>query len=162
MSDARYLIAIDPGKQSGVAVWDYARQCVMNVYTFNFWQLHDFVLEQYQPDDGVILIESSESQSYLWHAQGKNRAVTGKVGRSVGANNREASLLAERFASRGYSVGTVKPKNTKLSAEAVKRLSGYQGRTNNHNRDAIMICVNHNTPAKLAFTLKTQAPARRR
>lgn len=139
----RYLICIDPGRQSGVALYDYDDARIKNVTTKDFWGVLDYVCGDFTPDSCAVLIESSSNQGKIWNPDGEGiKAVVGKA-RAVGQNNREASLLQERLSSLGYRCALVRPRNTKRKADEVARISGWPGKTNNHNRDAIMMCMAH-------------------
>ena len=137
------VIAIDPGVTTGFAHVDLASSEVMYVQTLNFWEAYEQILEE---DRGhvFVVIESSKPVKHIWQKPGgANGRVMGAVGRSIGENNAHAELLAEGLRRKGYYVKTVNPSRTKLDADTVKRITGYEGRTNEHNRDAIMIAWAH-------------------
>lgn len=139
----RYLICIDPGRQSGVALYDYDDARIKNVTTKDFWGVLDYVCGDFTPDSCAVLIESSNADGATWSADGHTQNVANKIKRDIGKNNREASLLQERLSSLGYRCALVRPRNTKRKADEVARISGWPGKTNNHNRDAIMMCMAH-------------------
>ncbi|MCB1757517.1 MAG: hypothetical protein KDJ38_18490 [Gammaproteobacteria bacterium] len=139
----RYLVCIDPGVKTGIALYDYDDRKIKHVTTKEFWGAHDYVVGHFTPAEVLILIESSESNGFMWNAKGQGVRAAVRVARSVGQNNREASLLQQRLTMLGYRCALVKPKNTKKSAAYVAKLSGWNGKTNEHNRDAIMMCLDN-------------------
>ena len=139
----RYLICIDPGVKSGIALYDYDESRIKHVTTKDFWGVLDYVCGDFPVSSCAVLIESSASDRFMWSAKG--RGVNAAVGtaRSVGENNREASLLQQRLSSLGYRCALIPPLNTKMTADEVRLVSGWQGKTSEHSRDAVMMVMAH-------------------
>lgn len=126
------VIGIDPGKNTGLAEYD-GSWCVFKT---TFWGAVDEVLF-FAPEETAVIVELPRSK-HVWHGKGQNSKAMARTGVNVGSVVREAELLAERFIAFGYTVVTVHPKG-KTTASHVKALTGYEGRTNQHTRDAIML-----------------------
>ncbi len=147
----RYFIGLDAGRQTGLAVWDakgqrFAREDAPAVWdalvTTGFWQAYEIVLG-FNADDAVIVIEDpSKNRTTFDHGVPRSERAARrreKISRNVGSNAREAALLATGLERQGYRVCRVRPRSRKLSADAFRRLTRYQGRTSQHARDAAML-----------------------
>lgn len=73
-----------------------------------------------------------------WHAA-SNKSVAAAIGRKVGENHAVGKLLVECLRAIGHEVTEVKPTRTKLNAKQFKAVTGYEGRTNQEQRDAAML-----------------------
>lgn len=93
-------------------------------------------------DFSRVLIEKAPRRTlYARHAKHSHR-VQLNISAKVGENRAQADALFYYCKGLGLDPVFVSPvKNgTKLSAEQVERLTGWQGRTSEHARDAIVIC----------------------
>lgn len=134
-----YSIGIDPGKQTGLAVYDRFEKRLEIVARTTFWEAIEFIAQNY-PQSQVrrVVIELPKSKA-VWHNKATARGAIQRTSVNVGSVIREAELLVEYFKRAGYEVITQHPKG-KRTAHQVKKITGYQGRTNEHTRDAIMLC----------------------
>ena len=135
------VIGIDPGVKTGVAWMGLKPMRIDHVDTSTFWDVYEqlMTLKEWHPDvtqQVVVVIENGGAISPVVHNAHNNRAQN-KTAKRVGGNNRESDLLAEGIERLGFSVFRAVPRHTKKSADYVRRLTGFEGRTNNHNRDAI-------------------------
>ncbi|HGW4665383.1 TPA: hypothetical protein ACNH0E_001730 [Acinetobacter baumannii] len=70
---------------------------------------------------------------------GHSRQVNEQIARRVGMNHATGILLAEIAQALGLAVLLVKPTKSKLNAEQFNKITGWQGRTNQEQRDAGML-----------------------
>ena len=85
-----------------------------------------------------VVIEDARALP-IYGRHGKVRgARRDKLARNVGRVDRETQLWVEYLARRGYRVLLVEPSRgqEKWDAATLKRITRYQGRTNQHGRDA--------------------------
>ena len=135
---AEILIGIDPGKKTGVAVTIYGK--LEYLYTIDFWMCYDFITTGYRTDQTEIHIEDT-SDLPIFH-KGMNKRSMGEIGRRVGSVCREAELLNIGFSRLGYTVIMHRNKKTsKIDSETFKRLTGWKGRSNQHERDAVCLII---------------------
>lgn len=127
---ARYAVGIDPGKKTGYAVYDRTEQKISVVETMDFWGVYERCRAS-NPGNFDVFIEVPRCKKN-WH--GRNGAAA-----DVGGIVREANLLADGIEALGIKVARSHPTG-KFNAAHVKRITGYTGRTNEHTRDAIMLC----------------------
>ena len=132
----RYIIGIDPGKKTGLAIWDTYREKYDAVKTLDFWGVHDLLKLAYPPALCVLVIEDPKQNKATFFHRETGAKKREKISRNVGANMEHATLLIERFESLGYDVRAIKPTKRKWSADTFKRETGYDKRTSEHARDA--------------------------
>ena len=128
------IIGIDPGKKTAVAVYCSTTKRIIDVFMTDFWGAFDYL--QAEQNDALIkkvIIEVPRTKSN-WHKKGCD--ITSA---NVGGIYREANLLADGIERLGLKVVRQHPQG-KVDAEYVKRVTGYKDRTNEHSRDAIMLC----------------------
>jgi hypothetical protein len=141
MKKPRFAIGIDPGKQTGLAIYDRKDGKLVEVRTDDFWGVYGYVT-LHDTDRVEVVIENPAlikrpMYSRLNKVQGAS--VRENMASKIGENRREAELLIEGLRQRGFTVKEVKPTQTKMDADEFKRLTKYQGKTNQHVRDAAML-----------------------
>jgi len=135
------VIGIDPGVKTGIAWMRVRPMEIERVETVTFWRAHEMLKEIAETDSMAIdrvavVIENGGAVSHVYHNAANKRAQNSTAKR-VGGNNRESDLLAAGIERLGFTVFRPIPRHTKKTAEYVRRLTGFTGRTNDHNRDAI-------------------------
>lgn len=137
----KHVIGIDPGATTGIAVYSRATKRIEAVYTATFWSCIT-ALKPYKPEESIVVIETPlRTVMYAKQAQkgytggGQNRLMA-----DAAANAREAELLADGLEILGYNVRRVKPTAEKWKADYCRKITGYEGSTNQHVRDAISLC----------------------
>jgi len=129
-------IGIDPGVKTG-----YARSVnrkLVELKCLDFWDAYDEILKHDPADIFLVSVEVS-NVSHVWH-QKKNIRSAAKVGQHVGAVRREGELLVLRLVALGYAVRAVNPRG-KINSDRFKKITGWEGRTNEHTRDAGMLSI---------------------
>lgn len=142
----RYILGIDPGAHTGLALFDATTQRWLTVREVDFWQAFEFVTREAWPADGweftkqnlLIVIEAGGLNSPTFHTAA-NWAAQNKTSQRVGGANREADLLANGLTRHGWQVVRVRPTSRKWSAADARTETGYTGRTNEHTRDAMKL-----------------------
>jgi hypothetical protein len=122
-------IGIDPGKHTGVALAYDGR--LEAVFETDFWGAVSHIIKHPQAH---IVIELPSTKS-VWHNEAKSKGAIQRTGVNVGSVIREAELLVEYCKKNGRQYLTQSPKG-KTNAEEFKRITGWEGRTNQHMRDA--------------------------
>ena len=128
------VIGIDPGKKTAIAVYDKTQKRIIDVFMSDFWGAYEYIKDN-QHD---ILIENVVVEvprtKRNWHKKGCD--ITSA---NVGGIFREATLLADGIEKLGIKVVRQHPMG-KVDADYIKRVTGWQDRTSDHARDAIMLC----------------------
>ena len=150
-----WLIGIDPGQSTGLAVLDPDHRHVLSVYTFTFWEAYEFVTNGFTPGKTLVVIEDGGLVSHIWSAKTvTTKRAAMEAGRRIGRNNQDARRLIEGLRKAGFPVLANKPRRTKRTAAQVKELTGFTGKTNEHTRDAIMAAMPYNS--KILFNAHFQ------
>lgn len=133
--ETKYIVGIDAGTETGIAVVRRADRSIEHLETTDFFGAFDF-LSGFDKSDLKIYVEIPGTFIYA-----RNNGQTGKVrdfhAVSIGKNIREAELLAEGLTLQGFEVVKVPPvRETKWTAEQFKLIMKSDLRTNSHERDA--------------------------
>lgn len=128
------ILGIDPGVKTAVAILEDGQ---LAFWTVSFWGAYHLIRGTWQPLDINVIVVEVATDTYVWQKSARNRASVAKamrVAQDVGAVRREGQLLAEGL--RDLFCVVTRPPQGKLNAERFGLLTGYEGRTNQHERDA--------------------------
>lgn len=129
----RYVVGIDPGKKTGYAIYDRENDKMSDIGTLDFWSIYEKLITSFYPKLAEIIIEVPRTKQN-W--QKSKHQITSA---NIGGVYREAELLTKGLELAGYKVTTQHPKG-KLNHKQVVAITKYEGKTNEHSRDAIMLC----------------------
>ncbi|MEI6059403.1 MAG: hypothetical protein WCR72_01790 [Bacteroidota bacterium] len=137
MTKYRYIIGIDPGTNTGLAIWDSIEKKLLSVRSCKIHAAFDFICNMHN-DETLIRIEDARLRK--WY--GKN---TKGKDQGAGGIKRDCSIWEDFLKDNGFNFEMVDPKHqtTKLSSEQFKKMTGWEGTTNEHGRDAGMLVFNH-------------------
>lgn len=130
------IIGIDPGKQTGFAIFG-AGEFKM-IATLDFWSAFSAV-SLYPPEVVHQVIIEVPDTKHVWQKAAATTKSLQRQGVNVGSVIREAELLAGGIERYGYKVKRVNPRK-KVDAKTFREYTGYTGSTNQHERDAAMLC----------------------
>jgi hypothetical protein len=122
------IAACDPGSNTGVAVVDVHSQKIITLKTMDFWSAYNY-LDNFDRRETLVVIEVPTTKTN-WHGNGAAIDVGGVI--------REAKLLADGIERLGFEVIRVHPRG-KVPAKNFNKITGWVGRSNEHNRDAGML-----------------------
>ena len=131
----KLLLGIDPGQKTGVAIFTNGALTELRTTTPSGVAA---LLDEIQPER--VVFEDSRLTRATW-GRGVSPAALRKIARNVGQIDAWCSQLVDLCAVRGIVAHGISPKGkgAKLTAEKFMRLTGYAGRTNQHQRDAGMV-----------------------
>lgn len=140
----RYPVAIglDGGIHTGMAVYNRASGTFDEIKETTFQAAIWEITEKYQ---SAIIIVELPTNKHVWHKAGGNIAVVQRTAVNVGSVLRESQLLVDTLDYIGrrkgcdYEIRTVPPQG-KVDAERFRKLTGHNGRINQHGRDAALLC----------------------
>ncbi len=130
------LMGIDPGQHTGTAL--YRNGALTALRTVTPIEVHTLIREVV-PD--MVVFEDSRLQSRVWTANKVRPAAGLKIARDVGRIDMLCELIqaeCERLRITCHGVSP-KDKGGKLDAQAFATVTGWQGRTNEHERDSAMV-----------------------
>ena len=135
-----FLIGIDCGKHTGIAVWDTDTQKFIRLETMPIHKALFFVydLRQVYPTPRVYfedarqrkwLPKDASSSEYRGHLMG------------AGSVKRDAVIWQDALTDWGIPFEMVPPRPgmTKWTDETFRNVTGWKGRTSNHARDAALL-----------------------
>jgi len=130
-----FVIGIDPGVNTGVAVYCRPEKMLKVVQTATLLEAQKFV--------GAF---DSQKQFLVRMEDARKRKWFGDKGREVlqgaGSIKRDCQLWEEFLQTNGIPYELVAPKNNKTNttAEYFGKITGWTGRTSEHARAAAMLC----------------------
>ena len=129
------IIGIDPGAKTGVAIFIGGKLTELRTTTPNGVAA---LLDEIQPER--VVFEDSRLTSPTW-ARGVSPAAMRKIARNVGQVDAWCSQLVDLCAARGIVAHGISPKGkgAKLNAVRFAEMTGWEGRTNQHCRDAVAV-----------------------
>ena len=140
-----HLVGIDPGKDTGVAIWNtetraFERLATMQIHealvlfydlTQHFWT--DYKARAY------FFVEDARQRKWL----PKDASSSEYRGHLMGAGSvkRDSVIWQDALTDWGIPFEMVPPRPgaTKWDADTFARITGYKGRTSNHARDAALL-----------------------
>ena len=139
VAGVRYLIGIDPGVNTGVAVWNRAAGMLVTVDAGTITEVMDAVKLWSQEFGVKVFFEDARQRRWIPDTRDLGR----EMGRRQGAGSvkRDCQIWEDFCRENAIPYEAVAPRRnrTKLSAGEFARLTGWKGRTNEHGRDAAML-----------------------
>lgn len=139
---AMYYIGIDPGKETGLAVWDGTRKQFRTVQTCTIVHALEFCFklwEMERPGEIELYVEDARQRSWL----PREKSISEYRGKLMGAGSvkRDCTIWQEFSEEYGIPLHLVPPRPgmTKWSPEYFKTITGWTGRTSEHARDAALL-----------------------
>ena len=134
-------IGIDPGVNTGMAVWDTSRNQFERILTCGIIVAMVEIVElyRYRGEEMHIVIEDARKRK--WLPTEKN--VSEYRGKLMGAGSvkRDCEMWEEFAKYYGFDITLLPPRKglTKWTAATFNRVTGWKCRTSNHARDAAML-----------------------
>ena len=130
------MIGIDPGSQTGMAVFEDGHLVSLETYT-PVQLVRDFLFGEL-----VVFEDSRNSPIFAGsRAHGSSRAAAMKMARAIGEIDAWCRLIEDICKREGIKCVGISPKQKgrKLNAAEFRELTGWTGQTNQHERDAAMV-----------------------
>lgn len=137
-----HYIGIDPGKHTGIALWDGTRFVdVQTVPIHRALQMVEGFAEVAAANAYGLRVIFEDARKRKWLPRERNASEY--RGRLMGAGSveRDCTIWEDFLKDRGIEYIAQPPQKgmTKHSPETFARLTGWKGRTSNHARDAAML-----------------------
>lgn len=131
------VIGIDSGTETGFAVWDREKKCLLQVNTMKIHQAMQKVLQCYLLYPGNVRVRVEDARKRKWFGNSGREQLQG-----AGSIKRDAVIWEDFLTDHGIPFEMVAPKNnkTKMTAKYFEQVTGWKLRTNEHGRDAAMLC----------------------
>ena len=131
------VIGLDPGLNTGVAIYKDGK--LTELLTIEPIGLPD-ILNSIFDEPTFIVFEDSRLQSHIW-IPSQSKGVAANIARKVGMVDAWCYMI-ERLCENydiAYMRISPKAKGEKLNAEDFKRITGWTGKSNQHERDSAMV-----------------------
>lgn len=138
---AKYWIGIDPGENTGVAIWDAGKQCFVSIFTTTAASAILHIWDNYVCWNNCTIIVFEDARKRQWIPREKN--LSEYRGRLMGAGSvkRDCTIWEEFCKDYNFNYLAVPPRRgeTKWDADYFARVTGWTKRTSNHARDAALL-----------------------
>lgn len=133
----RLMIGIDPGVRTGVAQWDVQAQKLVAVASMGIVEAM-FMVSTGHELGWLHSVVFEDARLRTWFGAKGREALQG-----AGSIKRDCAVWIEWFHHVGCAYRAVSPKDkgAKLDAKQFRRLTHWEGRTNEHSRDAAMLVL---------------------
>ena len=131
------VIGIDPGVNTGIAV--YEDGSLVHLETIQPMD-YPILFSSYGIEPLFICFEDSRLQSHVW-IPSQSKGVAANISRKIGMVDGFCYMLEQFCFQHGIAFFKVSPKQKgiKIDAELFKKLTRWDKRSNQHERDAAMI-----------------------
>lgn len=134
-------IGIDPGKHTGLAVWESECKAFDAIATLPIHEALERVrrLHKAYGQDLLIIFEDARQRTYL----PRERNASEYRGRLQGAGSvkRDCTIWEDFCKDLGITYEAIPPRQglTKWTAETFRNITGWEGTTSEHARDAALL-----------------------
>lgn len=134
----KYLVGIDPGVKTGMAIYLRQSKKLLCVSTVTLIKAQDYLRSNFVKEicHQELLVRIEDARKRKWFGQTKM-----EVWQGAGSIKRDCSVWQEFLEFYSIPHEFVAPKNnkTKLDATRFHQLTGWDGPTNEHSRDAAVL-----------------------
>lgn len=143
-------IGIDPGiKNTGIALW-HPKTKLLQLHLKDFWGTIELLFDKINHFSDTtkvtVIMEAPQFNSPTFNRDIEKQRVQDTISQHVGENKAVAKLYAIWIEAYDVELILKKPDGnslTKLSHEQFVKITGYQGKTNSHNRDAACLLLGY-------------------
>ena len=128
------LIGIDTGVNTGLGVWDKERRAIVEIATLSITKAMDRVREYASEGDIKLFIEDARLRS--WFGNSGREKLQG-----AGSVKRDAKIWEDFCNEQAIPFELVAPRNnaTKMSRAQFEIVTGWEQKTTEHSRDAMLL-----------------------
>lgn len=136
--DYKIIIGIDPGSNTGFAVWNVTSQKLTEVSTLSIHAALDRVKELQEL--GKVFVRYEDASKRTWFGKFSPDTDRARL-QGAGSIKRDCAIWKEFLNDYMIDHEPVAPRHirTKMKSEPFNQLTGWQGRTTSHGRDAAMM-----------------------
>lgn len=134
------MVGIDTGVNTGLAIWDRKDKKFVQVSCLKIHEAMQTITHLEPEYISQALIRVEDARKRTWFSSKGREALQG-----AGSIKRDAVIWEDFLSSLKVRFEMVAPKanKTKLPAERFNKLTGWDGRTNEHARDAAILCFGY-------------------
>lgn len=134
------VVGIDPGVKTGFAVWCRRERRLIDVATVSALEAMDRIKAM---NVAELRFEDARQRTWFGSSDRKQAKYGAGFREGIGSVKRDCALWEDFCARHGIKFKAVKPArgNTKWDAANFKKVTGWQGRTSEHARDAALLVI---------------------
>jgi len=131
-------IGIDPGTETGFAVWDSGRNALIDCRTLKIHQAMQEVKFHSSLNPGNLIVVFEDARQRKWYGSNSWEKMQG-----AGSVKRDCSIWEDFCTDLGIPFQAQPPQGgmTKVTSAYFKMITNWTGRTSNHARDAAMLVI---------------------
>jgi len=152
--DYDILIGVDPGLITGVCVWSPEREKILDMQSMSHIKFMEWIVTGNDVYNMVVAIENPNLNQPVFMTKEEKDLIKGcgdfpakdialrillRRAQNIGMNKQIAKTLMEFMESKGIDFVPIRPFRKKTDAEQFRNLTKWEGRTNQHNRDAAIL-----------------------
>lgn len=132
-------IGIDTGVHTGVAIYNSKTKLLEAVTTMKIHAAM-WLVQKIHGERDDVQVRYEDARQRTWYGVNSPQKDRARL-QGAGSIKRDCQIWEDFLTSEGIEHIAVAPKHnaTKMSAEAFGKITGYQGKTNEHGRDAAML-----------------------
>lgn len=136
----RYIIGIDTGVNTGLAVWDTKEKELIICKTMMIHEALDFIKEQNKKCHDNLFVRFEDARLRTWFDTHSEKEDRDKL-QGAGSVKRDCKIWDDFLSDLKIPFEKVAPKRntTKMPVETFSAITHYKGRTSEHARDAAML-----------------------
>lgn len=129
-------IGIDTGTHTGLAVWDTKTQMFLSIECVKIHTAMRSVEMFVNHDPKGVIVRFEDARLRNWFGSAGREQLQG-----AGSIKRDCTIWDDYLTDLHARFEAIPPRKnlTKMTAEAFERITGWKGRTNEHERDAAML-----------------------
>lgn len=138
------IVGVDPGKDTGVAIFKDKKLVELKTFTpftFILW------LQENAKEITMVVFENSKLQSHIFTGNSANKRVGGRIGRNIGQVDGFCEIIQEMCEFYKIECKGVSPlaKGKKITHKTfIDFVPYYNKQTNQHERDAAQVVMRFN------------------
>lgn len=135
----RWIIGIDPGSNTGIAVWDAVENQFALIGTMQIHKAMAIVYEYYMHHENEGLFIRIEDARQATFSRNNQKDICKAQG--AGSVKRDCSIWQDYLQDMGIEFQMTRPRKaiTKMDAELFQKVTGWKDRTSSHARDAALL-----------------------
>lgn len=146
------ILGIDPGTNTGFAVWDARSLKLLELHTFPIHIAMQWINDVKNGDGdyssiSLVIAEDARKRGWFGRMDEEQKKYGAAVREGAGAAKRDAAIWDDFLADSGIAYQMRAPMSgaTKWKANVFKVATKWEGRTNEHERDAALLVYGMNS-----------------
>lgn len=129
-------VGIDTGTHTGVAIWDTRTQMFLSIECVKIHVAMRIIESLCSCNEGNVVVRFEDARQRNWFGTAGREQLQG-----AGSIKRDCTIWEDYLTDLHARFEAIPPRKnlTKMTAEAFERITGWKGRTNEHERDAAML-----------------------